>query len=188
MDNKTEQLIWKLGQPPMGGVKSNQNLPEADVELGLGIRIRNNNNLRIDTKLLQEMEVEFPDADHAVLRWEMTKGTIKASRPNGIIHKWKLDRKLGYAPVSFMIYVYNLEGKQDLTYEMTMSDFRRVDGLMMPFKMEGKAQKWREGKPEMVQMLFVNVKEYRFNDPKNIPARYPISWPKGMIPEKPKKP
>ena len=59
------------------------------------------------------------------------------------------------------------------------SDFRNVDGFMLPMKIENQRFQEEDGKLVVVDTKRITVHEYTLNHPENTPDKYNIVWPGG---------
>jgi hypothetical protein len=117
--------------------------------------------------MIKEAGVSFEDSGKVVLTWIDEK---KCS------HIWSFNPDLGYALISYKI----LSSKnKNVIVEMVMSDFKSVNGLMMPYRMVTKSRSFRTG--EISQEKQFDVTECRINDPRNTPELYHITWPERTV-------
>ncbi|MFQ6034478.1 MAG: hypothetical protein ACE5NM_01345 [Sedimentisphaerales bacterium] len=145
-------------------------LPDAEVEVGLGLRGCEQNGWLADA-LLEEMSVTVLDEKTASLEYV---------DPKRVKHCWLVDQKLGCAATMYERRILTRRNNI-LNHVMTMEDFRKVDGLMLPHKMTLRALNKPGEEPPILAEKAIEVIEYKLNDPQNIPERYHIKWPEGTI-------
>lgn len=144
-------------------------LPNAEVEIGLGMRGYGQNGWLVDD-LLNEMSVTVLDGNTASLEYV---------DPKGVKHHWLVDQELGCALKRYERILTKRNNK--LNHVMTMEDFKKVDGLMLPHKMTLRTLNNPVEQPPILEEVAIEVIEYKLNDPQNIQERYHIKWPEGTI-------
>lgn len=152
-----------------GKITKRVGLPPADIEIGLGMRAFGQNHWVTD-QLLKEMSVSLLDGNTAILEYV---------DPKSVKHKWMIDQGLGGAVKRYERILTRRNNK--LNHVMTMEDFEKVDGLMLPRKMILRALNSPGEQPPILKEIIIEIIEYRLNDPQNVPGRYHIKWPEGTI-------
>lgn len=148
----------------MGGISNY--LPIVDpgeLEVALGLRMLN------ESDPFKKNDIENMALTHTAEK----KVRLRGVTSRGEAHEWLLDPGLGYAAVWYGVY-----DREDAPpwAEYRMKDFRPVEGLLLPFRVEGV---WRMDPDNTIQADTVMVDTYRLDDPENTPERYRIRWPDG---------
>jgi len=144
-------------------------LPDATVEVGLGLRGVGQNSWMVDS-LLSEMLVTGLDGKTALLEYV---------GPKGVKHRWSVDRELGCASTSYERILTKRNNK--VNHVMNMEDFRKVDGLVLPYRMILLTLNTHGEEPPILEEQKIEVIEYKLNDPQNTEERYHIKWPQGAM-------
>ena len=150
----------------LGEIRGLRGMPRCeDVEIGLGRALRGHRTERVDDELLASMSLEPADSEQPVLSMTDAKG---------VTHEFVLSRELGYAPVR---YVRRVPPDNHVNERIEMSEFRSVDGVMLPYAMDMQVI-WRDnGRDQVTVSKHIAVHEYRLDAPENVPERYQIEWP-----------
>lgn len=151
-----------------GEIRNELALPKDPyLETALGMRIVGSGE-RLAAESISEMEVTFSDEVHVKL------SPINEDR---VRSELVLSPKLGYAPVSFTIHSA-VHGR--IILQMDMSEFKNVNGLMLPHKIDAQRYAYYKGKEKLKAIAkTITVREYRIDDPENTPDKYRIKWPDG---------
>ncbi len=163
------ELLKKDALGYRGIITERIRLPDSEVEIGLGMRGWGQNGWLVDD-LLKEMSVTVLDGNTASLEYV---------DPKGVKHRWLVDQELGCALKHYERILTKINNK--LNHVMTMEDFKKVDGLMLPHKMTLRALNNPGEQPLILKEVAIEVIEYKLNDPQNIQERYHIKWPEGTI-------
>ncbi len=136
---------------------------DREIELGLGLKSMRSN------KWMSES-----DFDNAKIETMETGDVVVSMDIRGQLHKWTYKPNLGYAVESYEIFIDN-----ELGWRYTNSDFKNVDGFMLPMKMENRAFNEEDGETIVVDTKRITVHEYGLKHPENTPEKYHIVWPAG---------
>jgi hypothetical protein len=165
LDDHVEYLVRGLNHSPTGYIKSQLSLPPySGIEVALGMRAYLA-DCWITLAMIQGSDLKIDEKGRAVLTWMDEK---KRS------HEWTFDPKQGYAVTSYTIYH---SGDKKVLVEITMSEFKAVGKMTVPYKMVMKSR--RLGTGEISREKQFEVVECRIDDPHNVPANYHIAWPQG---------
>jgi hypothetical protein len=128
----------------------------------------------LETGLGKRLSGEFKTIDYAryeieILPGEKDEVVARILDVKGVRHEFVLSKELGYAPVLYRI-LRNTDGT--VTAQMKMSDFRDVEGIKLPFRMEMERCTYRDGEKVVVLKNRIDVRVYRLNDPGNGRERY----------------
>jgi hypothetical protein len=163
---RTEQLttVAKEAQP-VGIISNPSDLPASSViDSALGLRLESHNRW-LTNRDIDEMDISFPDDDHAVGRFLDSKKRV---------YLLTFDRGLGYALTSYQI------SQQDAAHpfaKLTNAEFRNVAGLMLPFQMRHSTLAWDADKVQEVMSSDIEITKIRINDPQNVASMYTMVWP-----------
>ena len=105
-------------------------------------------------------------------------GDVVVSRAYGRrLHKWTYKPNLGYALQSYEIR--DINGTDGEFWKLENSDFRNIDGFMLPMKVERRVLEHEDGKIITTNTKIITVHGYSINDSENTPNKYNIAWPNG---------
>lgn len=165
LEDHEEYLVQGMNPTPTGYIRSQLVLPyHSGIEVALGMRTYLRENW-VTPAMIREGDLNFEDHGHAVLTWKDEKGSF---------HQWSFSPGLGYALTAYTI----LHSKtKNVMVEFVMSDFKSINGMMVPYRMVEKSRSLSTG--EVFKEKQFEVTECRINDPANVPALYHIAWPPG---------
>ena len=144
-------------------------LPDAEVEVGLGLRGVGQNSWGVDS-LLSEMLVTGLDDKTALLEYVDLKG---------VKHRWTVNRELGCVSTSYERILTKRNNK--LNHTMIMEDFRKMGSLVLPYRMTLLTLNTPGEEPPLLIEQEIEVIEYKLNDPQNTEEHYHIKWPQGTM-------
>lgn len=160
-----EQLEAESGSPvARGAILARHDLPRASLEIGLGLRGFGSERW-LTASTIDACSVAVSGDDSV---------SVDLVEENGVLHRWILQRQYGYAPESYERYV---DGDVLLTCSNT--DFRDVQGVMLPYAMSIRVLAPDDGKKVTVLIADIAVDEYVLNSPENTASAYAITWPVG---------
>jgi hypothetical protein len=168
-----EQLQFSSdAKPPLGGIlEGPPNLPMYNIGIDyvVGLRIYGHGDFLEPQAFSNAVFKE--DSDGVVI--EMIDP--KAPPSLHAVHMWFTDRKIGFAVKK---YVYRVHDQDCVVVEN--SDFKPVDGTILPFKSKRTDfRKDESGKVEPRQETIISVNRYNLGDLQNTAERYEMVWPKG---------
>jgi hypothetical protein len=156
------------GVPGMGYIKSIKDCKfDSTFDIGLGMRDYLTYSW-FDDKSFSSMAAVSKNENET----EFTK--VDA---NNKVHRWTFDRRFGYALTKFEVYLPKIDL---VNIEIVNSDFREIEGVMLPFKMKLNTN-YRNGagKIETSYIDAFEVSKYNINSSKNDKGLYEMVWPAG---------
>jgi hypothetical protein len=161
-EKKADGSIRKEGE-----IRDRRPVPESVLEAGLAMRIFTSEE-RLNSTTLAKMKMDVQEDGNILMHMRDAE-----NHP----HEFVLSKDLGYAPVAYRMRSSN---NNKVFFEIKMDEFKNVDGMMLPHKMELERCTYaKAGVKELVQVKKIAVQKFRLNDPNNVPARYRIKWPEG---------
>jgi hypothetical protein len=145
-----------------GTIENKKSLPESTIEFALAMRITGIDEM-LSSESLKKMNLTL-----------LNDGNVKLTKiVDNYIIEFIFSQKLGYAPTSHIVYYPNGQ----IIKQMDMSDFKNVDGLMLPNKIQCRHFFYEEGQQFQTRVENISVRDYALNDPNNVPEKYHIKWP-----------
>lgn len=149
-----------------GEIRNDMGLPPwSIIDVALGLRKYEDKAL-LTEKSIREMTIEQPDSNQVIL------SDVDSDR---LTHKLFFDKKLGYALTRYRIM--RILDPNVVYIEITMGNFKNIDGILLPFTMHAVEQMSYKGKTYNSIEWDIQVASYRLNDPNNTAERYYIKWP-----------
>ncbi len=160
--HKSEVLYHANTANPYSGEIDNpggQLAIDREIEYGLGLKC-------VGTETWLTVS-DFENADIETL----PNGNVAVSmKVRNTLHKWTHNPNLGYALVLYEIGTRN-------RWILKNSNFKNVDGFMLPMKIENQRFQEEDGRLVVVDTKRITVHEYSLNHPENTPDKYNIVWP-----------
>ena len=147
-----------------GAIENQHPFPQSDIEAALGIQIPGNDK-RLKPEDLHNMDITFIDNGNVKLTYK---------KNSGYSYEYVFSKELGYAP----ILCISRNKTNQIRVQINMSEFKNVDGLMLPYKIERKSISYEDnGEKHQTQAVSITVSSYSLDDLNNIPDKYKIKWP-----------
>ena len=166
-DRTEHLLVEKRTQRPAnyrGEIRDRKDFPsDCSIGVALGLRQFDLHSL-LTEEAVKKMTISRGDSGQVVLTNVDDKN---------ITHEWIFDPKLGYG---LTFYRMRVPPENYINIEFAMEDFRNVDGIVLPFKMN---QRWMNSQEVTFRSDTFEVSDYRLNDPANTVERYHIDCPEG---------
>jgi len=154
------------GKPVRGAIYDSRPLPPPEIEIALGLRAHGQRDV-LSPKALAGMALSLPDNDRAVLR---------TSDNTNCIHEWTYLRSQGYA---LWRYRRIPPAGSHVHIQAVMSQFKKVDGMIMPYSMTLTSRTIMPNKARTNESIVATVTAYRIGRADNTPGLYRIKWPVG---------
>ena len=150
-----------------GEIRDRRPVPDSALEAGLAMRLFTSED-RLNSTTLANMKMDVQEDGNILMHMRDQEN---------LPHEFVLSKDLDYAPVAYRMRTCDTN---KVFFEIKMEEFKNVDGMMLPHKMElERCIYTKAGAKQLVQAKKIVVQEFRFNDPNNVPQRYRIKWPEG---------
>jgi hypothetical protein len=140
-----------------------QAYPDQLIDIGLGVREWDANDW-MKPEALKDMIVHFTDDGSAELQ--------RLDPEKHRAHVWDFSPRDGYALTHYSMYY-----GETLGVELVASDFRKVNGMALPFHIDIQQYAEEGGHRLQVRQNVMDVTEYRLKPADNTPDSYQITWP-----------
>lgn len=95
--------------------------------------------------------------------------------PDGTPNRWRFKKEPGYPLLNYQAFQRDT-GK--VGFEVNNSQFTDVNGIMLPQRINIKNYYYPScNEKQVVYETTITVREFRLNDPNNVPSAYDIAWP-----------
>jgi len=163
----TKQNNYDAGR---GTIRNEGQFPINDIEYALGLRTYMTTSFLTEDNI-NEMTIDILDDNQVVVT------DLDSSK--GKRDEWVFDKDHGYALTCYRRYEKIGDEKEKLGVEFKMTDFKNVDGIFLPFVVQGARYNYIDDQRSPAQEDDIKVAKYRLNDEENTPERYHINWPEG---------
>ena len=140
-----------------------QTYPDQLIDIGLGVREWDASDW-MKPEALKDMLVHFTDDGSAELQ--------RLDPEKHRVHVWDFSPRDGYALTHYSMYY-----GETLGVELVGSDFRKVDGFMLPFHVDIRRLAEEDGHRIEVAQIVMDVTEYHLKPPENTAESFHITWP-----------
>jgi hypothetical protein len=114
-------------------------MPINYLETALAMQIAEKTNERLSTDAINKMELTLMDEGNVML----------TDKIQGHSREFIFSKELVYAPISYVRY--DSDGR--ISMQMEMKEFKNVDGLILPYKIESKSFSYTNGKQYQTQAV-----------------------------------
>jgi hypothetical protein len=167
-----KQVIWAVSDDRReslvetdhisGVVQRERQLPPLEyIDIALGLRAFGSDTWLTEERL-KSAEIEVHD------------GLVSLSWLDGVrfSHVYDFDPKQGYALVG-----YTRSGRGHMLSRIENSDFRRVDGVFLPFNSHYTEYRSEGGQPTPSREVIMDMQDYSVGDERNTKDDFRIEWP-----------
>jgi hypothetical protein len=172
LPGRTEQSVLVELRDRRGGViKASDRFPDSwTIDIALGLRLIGPQQWLSEDDF-RGAKIVSQDQDALVLRFEAAERT----------HELRFERRFGYALTQYR--VTTPQAAHPSSQEIVCSDFRRIEGVYIPFKMVRAVSYVDSQKKERHPYVWTTiVRDFVLNDPQNTPENMLLVWDAGMMP------